>query len=403
MTQPLRIALVSAFPPGRQTLNEYGLHLAKGFAERDDVAEIIVLADHLEQPLPERDLGPKIQIERVWRFNSLTAGPAILAALRRYAPDAAVWNLQTATFGDREIPAALGLLTPAVARIFGTPGGVIAHNLIAGMDLDKTQLAGARIRQSIVRVGGAIVTRAMLAAGYTTVTLRNYHDLLATTCPKAEVHLVPHGTFDTSKRAMQPLHTRPLRIVTMGKFGTYKRLETLLDAFDLLRRDDEFQNLELVVGGTDHPAVPGYLDGLANARAQDSGVRFCGYIAEEDIPEFFGNARLSVFDYSATTGSSGVLHQTASYGALPVFPRIGDFVDICQDEGISGVHYNPGDPVEMAAKMAAGLRDLRASQNTADANARAAGEMPFSDVIGFHIDRIRRFSSTHDLTDPLTA
>ena len=58
MTQPLRIALVSAFPPGRQTLNEYGLHLAKGFAEREDVSEVIILADRLEQSLPELDLGP---------------------------------------------------------------------------------------------------------------------------------------------------------------------------------------------------------------------------------------------------------------------------------------------------------------------------------------------------------
>ena len=388
MTLPLRLALVSAFPPGRQSLNEYGLHLARTLAEREDVAEVVVLADRLDGPQPELDLGSKVRVERVWRFNSLTAGPAILWALHRLDPDGAVWNLQTATFGDREVPAALGLLAPAMARALGTPSGIIAHNLIAGMDLENTQLAGAPLRQAIVRAGGALVTRAMVAADYMTVTLRGYRDLLAERHPNAEVHLVPHGIFDTAPRERLPLDQRSLRIVTMGKFGTYKRLETLLDAFDRLRARPGMRGIELVIGGSDHPATPGYLDGIAAARAGDSAVRFAGYVAEEEIPNFFGSARLSVFDYASTTGSSGVLHQTASYGALPVFPRIGDFVDLCEDEGLSGVHYAPLDAADMAQSMEAALRSLPVWQETADANARAAGAMPLSDVAAFHVHRL---------------
>ncbi len=390
MTPHLRIALVSAFPPGRQSLNEYGLYLAKGLAEREDVAEVIVLADVLDATMEELDLGPKLRVERIWRFNSPTAGVSILSALRRVSPHGAIWNLQTATFGDREIPAALGLLAPAMARVMGTPSGIIAHNLIAGMDLDKTQLAGARWRQAIVRAGGKLVTRAMMVANYTTVTLKSYRDLLAESYPRAEVHLVPHGTFDTAAPKLAPIAERPNRIVTMGKFGTYKRLETLLEAFDLLRRQPGLGDLELVIGGTDHPAVPGYLDNLKAARASDPGVRFHGYVAEEDIAPFFGAARLSVFDYASTTGSSGVLHQTASYGALPVFPRIGDFVDLCEDEGLSGAHYRPLDPKDMAVAMEKALRDLSGAQAIVDANARAAGEMPFSKVVDFHVSRLTR-------------
>jgi glycosyltransferase involved in cell wall biosynthesis len=407
MTTPLRLALVSAFPPGRQSLNEYGLHLARTLAEREDVAEIVVLADRLDEPerrpLPELDLGPKVRVERVWRFNSLGAGFAILRALRRLRLDGAVWNLQTATFGNREVPAALGLVAPAMARALGTPSGIIAHNLIAGMDLERTQLAGAPLRQAIVRAGGALVTRAMLAADYMTVTLRGYRDLLAARHPGAEVHLVPHGIFDTAPRDRLPLAERPLRIVTMGKFGTYKRLETLLEAFDLMRARPGLGDLELVIGGTDHPATPGYLDAMAGRRAGDRSVRFAGYVAEEDIPDFFGTARLSVFDYASTTGSSGVLHQTASYGALPVFPRIGDFVDLCEDEGLSGVHYAPLDAADMALSMEAALRTLPIWQDTADANARAAGAMPLSDVAAFHVQRLRRSQVAEATAGPACA
>ncbi len=388
MTQALRLALVSAFPPGRQSLNEYGLHLARGLADRPDVAEVIVIADRLDGPAAELDLEPKVRVERVWRFNSPLAGPAILRRLRRIAPDGALWNLQTASFGDRELPAALGLLAPMAARWLGVPSGIIAHNIVAGIDLDATQLRGQRLRQAAVRAGGAVVTRAMLAADYVTVTLRGYRDTLAGIAPGAEVHLVPHGTFDTGRRTLTPLADRPGRIVTMGKFGTYKKLDTLLAAFDLLRAEPGFADLELVIGGTDHPSTPGYMAGLAAARAGDPGVIFHGYVAEDDIPGFFGAARLSVFDYTSTTGSSGVLHQTASYGAVPVFPRIGDFVDLCRDEGLTGAHYAPGDTAGMAAAMAAMLRDLPGAESIAAANRDAALGMPFSAVVDFHVRRL---------------
>ncbi|MBT8476699.1 MAG: glycosyltransferase, partial [Alphaproteobacteria bacterium] len=353
----LKLALVSAFPPGRQSLNEYGLHLAREMAARADVSEVVVLADRLVEAAPELSLGPKIRVVRCWSFNSVCAGASILTALKPEGVDAAIWNVQTATFGDREVPAALGLMAPAAARVLGTPSGVIAHNILAGIDLDSTQLKGQRIRQAVIRAAGSVVTRAMLAATYTTVTLRSYADHLGTAFPKAEVHLVPHGTFDTDEHDMAPVESRARRIVTMGKFGTYKRLETLLAAFDLLRKDPAFASYELVIGGSDHPNAQGYMASLEAARAGDPGVIFHGYVAEDDVPSFFGNARASVFDYSATTGSSGVLHQTACYGAVPVFPAIGDFVDVCRDEGLAGANYAPENAAEMADAMRRVLGD----------------------------------------------
>lgn len=384
-----RLALVSAFPPGRQSLNEYGLHLAREIAARADVSEVVVLADRLSGPVMELPLGPKIRVIRCWSFNSLSAAPSILAALRREGVDAAIWNIQTATFGDREVPAALGLMAPAAARFLGKPSGVIAHNILAGIDLDSTQLKGQRIRQALIRMAGSIVTRAMLAATYTTVTLRSYAEHLASVYPNAEVHLVPHGTFDTQVAEMPAVEMRPKRIVTMGKFGTYKRLETLLSAFDLLREDREFADYELVIGGSDHPNAPGYMASVQASRSCDTGVRFHGYVDENDIPDFFGSARASIFDYSATTGSSGVLHQTACYGAVPVFPAIGDFIDVSRDEGLSGANYAPDDANDLVNAMRRVLGDTGLANRLAIANKAASMELPLSKVVGFHVDRLR--------------
>ena len=380
-----RIALVTAFPPGHQSLNEYGFHLVKAFAARPDVAEVVVIADRLPAPSDELDLGPKVRVERIWDFNAPGTSLKIVGALRREQVDGAIFNVQMATFGDRELPAALGLFAPVAARVCGTPTGVIAHNLISGIDLDKTTMSGQRLRQALVRFGGRIVTRALLGANYLTVTLESYHDALTRTYPRAKVHHVPHGTFDTERRTLTPARARPLRLVTLGKFGTYKRLETLIAAFRILKRMPEYRNLELVIGGSDHPATPGYLAGVAADNSHEAGLSFQGYVAEDDIPAFFGAARVSVFDYSATTGSSGVLHQTASYGAAPVFPQIGDFVDVCQNEGLTGANYPVGDAAGMAEAIHLLLNDPDAADRLAAANREAALGMPISQVADIHM------------------
>lgn len=389
----LEIAFITAFPPGTQSLTEYGFHMVREFAANPDVAHVHVLADVLPKAAPELDLGPKVTVHRVWRFNTLSCLPAILGKLRQLRPDGALFNLQTATFGDRELTAGLGLLTPMVARWLACPTGVLAHNWLVGVDLEHTILKGQRVRQMIVKTGGAVITRAMMSASYVTTTLQSYVDALKPRYPRADLTLVPHGTFDTVEREWIPLATRPHQIVTMGKFGTYKKLETLIAAFGMLRQDPAFADYKLVIGGSDHPNTPGYFDGLARKHAGDTSIVFHGYVAEDDIARFFETAQLSVFDYESTTGSSGVLHQTASYGTLPVFPEIGDFVDVARDEGIAGYNYLPGDADDMADAMRRALSDMDAAETRARANRDASLDMPLSKVVAFHIDKFRALSN----------
>ena len=388
----LKLAFVTAFPPGMLSLNEYGLHFARELAAHPQVAEVVVLADTLPVPTAELDLAPNLRVERIWQFNSLTTLPRLLSALRREKPDGVIFNLQTATFGDREATAALGLLAPMASRLIGCPSGVIAHNIIAGIDLETTILKGQRLRQAVVRMGGRIVTAAMCSASYLTTTLASYRDILVAAHPKRDISLVPHGTFDTTPRSWIPLQSRPNRIVTMGKFGTYKRLETLIAAFKRLRMSPNHQNLELVIGGTDHPNTAGYMASVEAENRAQPGLIFHGYVAEDDIATFFETARVSVFDYDATTGSSGVLHQTASYGAVPVFPHIGDFVDVCRDEGLNGYNYAPGNAVEMAQAIENALTSPDA-EALAQANRTAAAGIPLSQVAAFHVDKIASMSA----------
>lgn len=388
MTKAYTIALVTSFPPSQQTLNEYGYHLVRHFAEDARVKKIVVVADKLATQIDELDLGSKVEVRRVWRFNAWSNPWKIVRTLSKLNPDLTVYNVHVGSFGDKEISSALGLFAPMASRLSRNKTGIIAHNMISGIQLDDTILKGQRARQRVVKLGAAVVDWAMMHANYITFTLESYTEYYKSKYPKASIYYVPHGTFDTSERTLKPYDLRDNVIVTMGKFGTYKKLETLISAVKLLRKMEKYTNVKLIIGGTDHPNTPGYMKSIEEANKSENWIEFRGYIAEEDIPEFFGQARLSVFDYSSTTGSSGVLHQTASYGAVPIFPAIGDFVDICKNEGLSGQNYEADNASDMAAAIKAIIDNPARAKAIGEANRLAAQEMPMSEIVDFHINRI---------------
>jgi len=306
------IAIVTAFPPSAGSLNEYGFHLVNAYIARPDIEKIIVIADKFEGNIPELDLGSKVEVQRVWNFNSLFAGLHILKALKASNADGALYNLQTASFGDSEIPAALGLLTPAISQKIIMPSGVIMHNLVEAVDLSKTNLAKSPIRQKLVSAASYFVTKTMLMSGFMTVTLDSFWDILKDKYNAKNAFMVPHGSFPTVTEGRLPaLNDRPNTIVTMGKFGTYKRLERTIGAVQSLNADrNDTQKIKLVIGGSDHPATPGYLQALADEHIGDNNIVFHGYIAEEDVCGFFTQAKLAIFDYDSTTGIT--MHTVAS-------------------------------------------------------------------------------------------
>jgi hypothetical protein len=110
----LRIGVVTAFPPGRNSLNEFGFHLVRHLSRLDEIGEVLLYADETDAGAP--DPMPKVRVEVCWGFNRLSNIVRVVRAVRATRPDAVLLNLQFATFGDRRIPGAIGLLTPAVLR-----------------------------------------------------------------------------------------------------------------------------------------------------------------------------------------------------------------------------------------------------------------------------------------------
>lgn len=386
------IAIVTAFPPSAGSLNEYGLHLVNAFATRADIEKIIVVADKYKGETPELDLGPKVEVRRSWRFNDPLAGFHILRALKSSQAEGAIYNLQTASFGDSEIPAALGLLTPTVSQKTGLPSGVIMHNLVEAVDLSKTNLAKSPFRQNLVSAASYFVTKTMLMSGFMTVTLDSFWDILKDKYKAENAFMVPHGSFPlASDIQITKLADRPCTIVTMGKFGTYKRLERTIGAIQNLNVSRAAsQKIKLVIGGSDHPATPGYLRSLEDEHKADGNIVFHGYVAEEDVASFFTKAKLAIFDYDSTTGSSGVLHQAAIYGTPAAYPMMGDFIDVTEREGLKGFNFTPLDQKALEDSILECLNNFELGQDYADNNLHVAKGVTMDTVASIQLQLLRK-------------
>ncbi|MEO5935770.1 MAG: group 1 glycosyl transferase, partial [Terriglobales bacterium] len=104
----MKICLISAFPPSRKGLSEYGYHIAREL-QADPLLSVTLLSDDLGTEVKELD---GFDVVRCWHFNALTNPIKLLRAIREIKPDVVWFNLLFSTFGDRPLPAAVGLVTP---------------------------------------------------------------------------------------------------------------------------------------------------------------------------------------------------------------------------------------------------------------------------------------------------
>ncbi|SFR31355.1 Glycosyltransferase involved in cell wall bisynthesis [Robiginitalea myxolifaciens] len=383
----MKLAIVTAYPPSKVTLTEYGYHLVKHFRLQEEVSEIVLLTDVTEAPkdLSFEEPGCPITVKECWSFNDYRNAFKIMRAIRQEKPDAVLFNLQFLKFGDKKIPAALGLLLPFICRIMGIPTISLLHNIMEQVDLDNAGITQNKILQRIYNFIGSTLTRFVLASDVLAVTISKYKGILEKKYKARNVALIPHGSFETPPTPDFTLPEGPLQVMAFGKFGTYKKVESLIEAVELIRRDTEL-DIEVVIAGTDSPNTPGYLEGVKNDYAHVAQLRFTGYVAEEDVPRIFNESAVVVFPYTSTTGSSGVLHQAGSYGKAVVLPDLGDLGILVREEGYRGEFFEPQDVESLAAAIRTLLIDENYRTHLGVQNYKAACSLPMSAIAGRYVD-----------------
>jgi glycosyltransferase involved in cell wall biosynthesis len=360
----MKICLVTAFPPSRRGLNEYGYHIARELRS-DPLLSLTILGDCLDSEQPELD---GFDVTRCWKFNSLSNSLRLLQTIRELKPDVVWFNLLFSTFGTNPMAAFGGLTTPVLTRLSGTYTHITLHHLMDNIDLED---AGIRYPRTY-RFAGYLATRLLLMANSISVLLPAYRRTLMEKYSGDNVHFRAHGVLSARPEppAFEKRGNPEHRILAFGKWGTYKRLEMLIESFSEISA--RVPQARLVIAGGDHPATPGYVDSVAKKVADNPKIRFTGYVSEEDVPGLFASASLMVMPYSSATGSSGVAHLACEYGLPIVCADIADFREMGVDEQLAISFFKLDDARSMADCIVNLLESPSAQREMGEANFSAA-------------------------------
>lgn len=383
----MKLAIVTAYPPSKITLNEYAYHLVKHFRQHEAITEIILLTDSSANQAGVNfdETGCKITVKQCWKFNSLLNIFTVMKAIRQTAPDAILFNLQFMKFGDNKVAAALGLLLPWICKLNRIPTIALLHNILEQVDLESTGFTKNKILQQIYNLIGSMLTRFVLSADMVAVTISKYVTILQSKYKADNVVLIPHGTFEIPKEPSYEVPEGSLKIMTFGKFGTYKKVEILIEAVKKIRSSIQ-QDIEIVIAGTDNPNTPRYLSTVQAQYADVPGLTFTGYVAENDVPRIFEASAMVVFPYTSTTGSSGVLHQAGSYGKAVVMPNLGDLSILVKEEGYRGEFFTPEDVDSLAQAIEKLILNKNYRKHLGKANYQAATALPMSKITEMYIE-----------------
>ena len=369
----MKICLVTSFPPSRDALNEYGFHIASEL-QRIPGIELTILGDEYSPAQPELD---GFSVTRCWKFNRLNNPWRLLRAIKQQKPDVVWFNLGFASFGGSPLSAFLGVAIPSLARMAGFYTHVTLHQLMETVDLND---AGIRF-PLLYRWGGVLATHIVLFANSVSVMLPAYRSVLVEKYGRGAVYVRRHGIF--SARPEYPdlaLRGNPEhRILAFGKWGTYKRLEPMVEAFKEVAR--EIPNARLIIAGTDHPKTPGYLQSIREKLASRSDIIFTGYVAEEDIPQLFQSSSVAVLPYTSSAGSSGIAHLACTYGVPIVASDIPDFRRLADEEGLAIDFFPAGKITELAGHLIGLLQNRDRQVEMAMQNVSAALRMSMPEII----------------------
>lgn len=375
----MKICLVSTFPPSHGGLSEYGLHIAREL-QRNQFVDLTILADEIRPngsnasaPAPEL---PGFSVVRCWSPDQPSSVYRLLAAIRKCKPDVVWFNLLFSTFGNRPASAFAGLTLPLLTRMTGRYTHVTLHHLMDTVDLEDlgVRFAGA------YRMAGAVATRMLLLANSVSVLMPRYREILSDKYGSDNVHVRAHGIL--SHRPEYPDFSRrghPHRILAFGKWGTYKRLELMIEAFGLMSA--QLPNAKLVIAGTDHPQVPGYVESVRQKCGGNPNIEFTGYVHEDNLRELFQGSSVAVMPYSSSTGCSGVAHLACGYGVPIVCADLEDFRQMATGEDLAIDFYQAGDAESLASCLIRLLENPEKLRAMAEQNFSSALRMTMPTIV----------------------
>ena len=302
----MHLVIVSPFPPSITGIGQYGYHLTRALANSGLFSRLTVLAGAgAQQGQHPNHLG-FTEIDYCWQPDSFRARHAILSRVKQLHPDLIWFNLGASIFGKSPLSNLSGLLTPmSASRLF--PTVVTLHELVELADLRTLNAPGG----ALAPLGARLLTRIATQADVICLTMQHYAEWLS--ARGVDCAHIPIGAYHEPELLDEAESCELLFFTTLAP---YKGLELLIEAFTRLR--SEVPNLRLTIAGTAHTRFPNYADELRVRFSEAQGIHWLGQVSEDQVKDLFGGAQIVVLPYAASTGSSSVLYQAATWGRAVV-------------------------------------------------------------------------------------
>lgn len=360
----MKLCVVSPYPPDLNGIGEYAWNVVHGLAATARFDTITVLTERLDGHAPDPVLSerangvrhPAVRTRPLWTRDEPLGAARLARAIIAEQADAIWLNLDFTMFGASRPANFFGLLAPLIARRGGRPLVVTLHQIL---EATPPGSIGAK-NGAVTHLGLRTATQLLLRADAVCVTLRRYQRTLRQHYGARNVHHIPLGAYGAPEALPYPDDALPDDILFFGFAAPFKGLGTLLDAYTLLQR--RRPHVRLTIAGADHKRFPGYQAGLqASLRARNGSgpthVRWLGPQTEAQLRDVFARARVVVLPYTATTGTSSVLHRAAALGRPVLASDLPDLRAAAEEEGLLAGYVPPNDPAALAGALEALLAD----------------------------------------------
>ncbi|HEX9330753.1 MAG TPA: glycosyltransferase, partial [Anaerolineales bacterium] len=297
----MHLVIVSPFPPSITGIGQYGYHVTRALANSGLFSRLTVLAGSAPNGSHPNHLG-LTEVDYCWQPDSFNARQTILSRVKRLNPDLIWFNLGASIFGKSPLSNLSGLFTPMnVMRRF--PTVVTLHELVELADLRALNAPGG----VFAPWGAHLLTHIATQADVVCLTMRHYADWLS--ARGVDCTHIPIGAYHEPELLHEAETCELLFFTTLAP---YKGLDLLIEAFTRLRA--EFPHLRLTIAGTAHTRFPNYAHELKTRFDGTQSIRWLGQVSEDEVKDLFRRAQIVVLPYAASTGSSSVLYQAATWG-----------------------------------------------------------------------------------------
>jgi glycosyltransferase involved in cell wall biosynthesis len=312
------LAVVSAYPPDKGRLSEYSHALLSAISRRGLLVR--VGSDSAS------GTAESLEVEDIWKPDDIPSIARILKFVVESRARIAVFNISFAVYGKSRLANFIGFanvfLAAQLGKIMGFKTIAIVHNLPEASNTAKFGLRPTFVN----RTGLLVAERMLFSCQVVAVTLRLYKRMLERRFRRAVFYL-PHGAWKDERGNETEPETK--RILFFGFLSPGKDMALLRGIFDELRA--KHNDLQLRVIASPHPNIPASSEVLQWFRGSP-GIEVRGYAAEEELAGAFDDCRAVVLPYSASMGTSGVLHLANSFGVPAVTTNLPELREI-QSEG----------------------------------------------------------------------